>query len=94
MEADECVSVVGGSDAFWKSTDAAYARTQSKGNGFLLTQPAHLAADIALPACASQQCLDSGRDTARGQDLADGVRIGATGTPTTILRHSRTAMCG
>jgi protein-disulfide isomerase len=67
-EASECANELGGNDAFWKYSDAIYARTQSNGKGFPLTQLAPLATEIGLDGETFRQCLDSGKYTARVQE--------------------------
>jgi protein-disulfide isomerase len=90
-EASECANELGGNDAFWKYSDAIYARTQSNGKGFPLTQLAPLATEIGLDGETFRQCLDSGKYTARVQeDLEEGARIGVTGTPASILLNNQT----
>lgn len=90
-EASECANELGGNDAFWTYTDAIYARTESNGEGFPLTQLAPLAAEIGLEESRFRECLDSGRYATRVQeDFDEGTQIGITGTPATILLHNRT----
>jgi protein-disulfide isomerase len=90
-EAAECANEQGGRDAFWKLTDAIYARTRSGGSGFPLAQLAPLALEIGLDGAAFQQCLATGRFAARVQeDVAEASRLGISGTPTTIMRDNRT----
>lgn len=90
-EASECAHELGGNDAFWKYSDAIYARTQSNGKGFPLTQLSPLATEIGLDGETFRQCLDSGKYAARVQeDLDEGARIGVTGTPASILLNNQT----
>jgi len=90
-EASECANFLGGNDAFWKFTDAIYARTRSNGEGFPVTKLVPLATEIALDGEQFRQCLDSGRFAARVQeDIAEGTKIGVTGTPSSILLHNQT----
>jgi protein-disulfide isomerase len=90
-EASECAGELGGNDAFWKYTDAVYARTRSNGKGFPLANLAPLAKEIGLDADQFQTCLDSGKQADRvKEDLAEGGRIGITGTPANILLHNGT----
>ena len=88
-EASECVSQLGGNEAFWKYTDAVYARTQSNGNGFPPSQLAPLAKEIGLDEKQFQECLSSGKYASRVQeDVDEGNQIGVSGTPANILlRH-------
>jgi len=90
-EASECASELGGNDAFWKYGDAIYARTQSNGKGFPLTQLVPLATEIGLDGDKFQQCIDSGKYASRVQeDIAEGAQIGVTGTPASILLNNQT----
>ena len=90
-EASECANALGGNDAFWKFTDAIYARTRSNGKGFPLTKLTPLATEIGLDGEKFQHCLDSGKQAARvNEDTAEAARIGVTGTPATIILHNQT----
>lgn len=82
-EAAECSAELGGNEGFWKYADALYARNQG-GTAEHLTQ---LAQSHGLNANDFRECLDSGRYVGRVKDdLAEGMRIGITGTPGSILR--------
>ncbi len=90
-EASECVAELGGNAAFWKFTDAIYARTRSNGKGFPVENLPPLAIELGLDKDAFQKCLDSGRMAARVRhDLETGVKAGVQGTPGNILRNNRT----
>lgn len=90
-EASECANALGGDDAFWQYTDAIYARTLSNGKGFSLAKLTPLATELGLDTEQFRQCLDSGIQAARvKEDLAEGVQIGVTGTPASILLHNQT----
>ena len=90
-EASECANELGGNEAFWKYADAIYARTKSNGKGFPINQLVPLAKEIGLDETEFQSCLKSGRYTERVQeDLAEGSRIGITGTPGNILLNNET----
>jgi protein-disulfide isomerase len=90
-EASECVAQLGGNDAFWKYADAIYARTQSNGNGFPLTQLVPLAKEIGIDENRFKECTDSGRYDGRVQeDLNEGSQIGVTGTPANFLLRNDT----
>jgi protein-disulfide isomerase len=85
-EASECAAEQGGNDAFWKYTDALYARTKSGGKGFPLSKLVPLAEEIGLDGAAFKECLDSGRHEARvKEDFQEGGAVGVSGTPATIL---------
>lgn len=90
-EASECAAELGGNDAFWKYTDALYTRTKSGGRGFPLTKLVPLAVELGLDSQTFKECLDSGRYAARvKEDMDEGISIGVTGTPATILRNNKT----
>jgi protein-disulfide isomerase len=90
-EASECANELGGNEAFWKYADAIYARTKSNGNGFPINKLVPLAKEIGLDETEFQNCLKSGRYTERVQeDLAEGSRVGITGTPGNILLNNET----
>ena len=90
-EASECVYQLGGNDAFWKFADAIYARTQSNGKGFPLTQLVPLAKELGLDEKQFKECLDSGKQAPRVQeDIEEGNHIGVTGTPANILINNAT----
>ena len=90
-QAAECAAELGGADAFWRYTDAIYARTTSGGKGFATDQLTPLATELGLDGQAFQQCLDSGRHADRVvEDLQEGSSIGITGTPGSILLNNET----
>jgi len=90
-EASECASQLGGNDGFWKYTNAIYARTQSNGNGFPLSQLVPLGKEIGLNEKKFKECVDSGKYASRVQeDLDEGAQIGVTGTPASILLRNDT----
>ena len=90
-EASECAGELGGNVAFWKYTDGLYTRTKSGGRGFPLAQLVPLAEEQGLDSQAFKECLDSGRYAARvKEDLDEGISIGVTGTPATIMRNNKT----
>ena len=90
-QAAECAAELGGADAFWRYTDAIYARTTSGGKGFATDQLTPLATELGLDGQAFQQCLDSGRHADRvAEDLKEGASIGITGTPGNILLNNET----
>jgi protein-disulfide isomerase len=85
-EASECVTELGGNEAFWYFTDALYARgpvgdeTQSRVDKMTLVQ------ELDLDEEAFAECLDSNRYQARvEEDLREGAQIGINGTPGTVI---------
>ncbi len=94
-EASECAAELGGNTAFWKYLDTMFERTTSGGTGFALDKLTPLAKEIGLNETKFQQCLDSGRYTAKvNQDLQEGQTAGVNGTPGTVLltRDGQTAV--
>lgn len=90
-EASECAAELSGNDAFWRYSDLIYARTKSNGKGFPLDNLVPLAKEIGLDETKFKTCLDSGRMATRvGEDLAEGGKIGITGTPGNILLNNKT----
>jgi len=90
-EAVECAGELGGGDAFWKLTDAIYARTKSGGKGFPLDQLPPLAAELGLDKARFEECLNSGRHADRvKKDQEEGAAVGITGTPGNILLNNET----
>ena len=90
-EASECVNQLGGNDAFWKYTNAIYARTQSNGNGFPLAQLVPLGKEVGVDENQLKECVDSGKYASRVlEDFNEGVQIGITGTPANFLIRNDT----
>lgn len=90
-EASECAAELGGNDAFWTYTNAIYDRTSSGGDGFPRSQLVPLAVEVGLDKAAFSECLESGRHEDRVKaDLAEGSRIGISGTPGNILLNNET----
>jgi len=90
-EASECVNQLGGNEAFWKFADAIYARTQSNGQGFPVTQLAPLGKEIGLDEKRFQECLSSRKYASRVQeDIDEGEQIGVSGTPANFLLRNDT----
>ncbi|MGR3913737.1 MAG: DsbA family protein [Gammaproteobacteria bacterium] len=87
-EASECAAELGGNDAFWKYTDAIYARTRAGGNGFPLDALRPLAEEIGVDGEGFERCLRSGRMAQRVlEDHKNGKDMGVTGTPSGMLLH-------
>jgi protein-disulfide isomerase len=89
-EASECIASLGGNDAFWKYTDAIFARTTSNGTGFALDQLGPLAAELGVDQTQFQTCLDSGKYAQLVKDsIAEGQGAGVQGTPSTFIIDSK-----
>lgn len=85
-EATECAGALGGTDAFWKYTDAIFERTTANGTGFALDKLVPLAKELGLDEGKFKECLDSGRMVEKvKQDFAEGQSAGVDGTPGSIL---------
>ncbi|MBS1270045.1 MAG: hypothetical protein MAG794_00998 [Gammaproteobacteria bacterium] len=90
-EASECAAELGGNDIFWAYTDAIYERTTSNGEGFPPDQVVPLAVELGLDQAAFEECIESNRHEDRvKEDLAEGVRIGISGTPGNVLLNNET----
>ena len=55
-EASECVTELGGNDAFWKYTDLIFERTESNGTGFEIKDLKPLVEELGLDGNKFQQC--------------------------------------
>lgn len=88
-EAAECAGALGGHEAFWKYSDAIYARTTSNGKGFPIKNLTPLAVEIGLDRAKFEDCFK--KETYKKKVLAqfqNGQRSGVTGTPGNFLRHN------
>lgn len=90
--ASECAAKLGGSDAFWKYTDAVFEHTLSNGKGLPAEHSeAALAARIGLNGPAFADCMKDPAMAKRvDEDFADGAAVRISGTPTTLIRNNRT----
>lgn len=90
-EASECANELGGNSAFWKYTNAIFARTNSGGTGFALEDLTPLAEEIGLDSAKFQTCLDSDKYVERiKNDSLTATGLGVTGTPGNILLDTKT----
>jgi protein-disulfide isomerase len=93
-EAAECVSKLGGNDAFWAYTDTVMARTATNGKGMPASNGDPIMAlgkELKLDPAAFKKCLDSGEMKSRvDDDQKDGVNSGISGTPGTIIINNKT----
>lgn len=84
-EATECANELGGPEKFWEYTNLVYATTNSNDS----LDPAELpkiAKAVGLDVKAFNTCLSSGKYKALVEaDYADGIKIGISGTPTSVL---------
>lgn len=90
-EAARCARELGGDEAFWTMHDLLFANQPEWANN-----PDHiavfksLAAEAGLPQAEFDTCLDSGRYAAAvNEDLAEGQRLGVSGTPSFFINGQR-----
>ena len=88
-EATECAAELGGNNKFWEYIDLVFSRTQSNDT----LDPAELpkiAKDIGLDQKKFEECLASGRHTAKVREHEiDAASAGARGTPHSIVVTAR-----
>jgi protein-disulfide isomerase len=90
-EASECVTELGGNEAFWKYADLMYEHSALNGKGVPADKLVSLAEEIGLDGESFQACLDSGKYTDRVQkDFQEGSDSGISGTPGNILLNNQT----
>jgi len=85
-EASECIAEQGGDEAFWKFTDAIFAKNEELG-GQLNEAAIKTSAEAAgVNMTTYQECLDSGKmaDAVNG-DMTSGSNAGISGTPGTYI---------
>jgi protein-disulfide isomerase len=90
-EGAECVAELGGNDAFWKYADGIFAELQAGkrvGTGDALVA---VATKAGVDRARFSACLESGKYAARVErDFQEGVKIGARGTPHSIIVNQKT----
>lgn len=80
--ASECVSSLGGNEAFWKFTEALFNNQDKLGQDLY----AALAKDMNIDPAEFASCLDSQEARlAVQEDLAEVTKAGATGTPFAVI---------
>lgn len=85
-EAAECISELGGVNAFWKYTDAIFDRTAGGGTGFPLSGLGALAKELGVNQQKFQTCLDSGKYAGKvAEQMSKGEAAGISGTPGTFV---------
>jgi protein-disulfide isomerase len=83
-----CAAMLGGNESFWKFADLAFTRPSSDPERRIALPPSK-ATGVSTKSLA--QCVDSERAEARiRQDMAEGQKLGITGTPTTVATNNRT----
>lgn len=84
-EATECAYDQGGNDAFWKYTNRLFEITPAN-NGLDAAKLPEIAASVGLNVASFNDCLASGKFTAKVQaDIDDGVKAGVNGTPSSFI---------
>ena len=87
--ATECVAELGGNDKFWEYTERLFEVTPSNDQ----LDPARLpqiALDVGLDANKFNECLSSEKYKEKIEThLKDGLAVGVTGTPTTVLLNTK-----
>lgn len=84
--ASECVTELGGNDAFWKFADRFYELTPSNDQTNIDTVLPQIARELSLDANKFSACLTSGKyDTKVQTDLDNATATGGNGTPWSIV---------
>ena len=84
-EALECAADLGGNTAFWNYLDEIFSVTPSN-DGLDPAQLPIIAKDVGLNVTAFNQCLSSGKESAKVQaDYQDAINAGGQGTPYTVF---------
>jgi protein-disulfide isomerase len=84
-EASECAAELGGNDGFWNFANRIFEVTPSN-NLLDLAQLPVIAEEIGLDRTAFEECLSSGRHTAKvEQQFNDVIAGGGTGTPYSVI---------
>jgi protein-disulfide isomerase len=87
-EAGECVAKIGGNEAFWKFSDAAFSGVAANGPDTTLSLDGlkQLAIQAGADGNKVMACVDSGEMAEKiKKSLADGSTAGINGTPGTII---------
>ncbi len=84
-EAAECVSELGGNDAYWKFVNTVFTLAPA-GTFFDMTKLASTAATVGIPQDTFNACLASGKEAVKvTQQYQDALAAGGTGTPYSII---------
>ncbi len=88
-EATECVAELGGNDKFWEYVSLIFAVTPSN-NGLDPAELPKLAVQAGIDKTKFESCLASGKYKAEVEaEFQDGIKVGVTGTPSTVLMNTR-----
>lgn len=89
--AGRCVGKIGGSTAFWKFADAAYAKVSSDPTVLDTAGLAKLATDAGVSAAKYNDCVTKKETEAQvDTDVQEGSAAGVNGTPGFILINNKT----
>lgn len=84
-EASECVTELGGNDAFWKFSDFVFGERETNAQTNILSLPT-FAEKAGVDKTAFSACLDSGKYTQKIQDATnEALKTGARGTPYSFI---------
>lgn len=87
-----CAREQGGDSSYFKLHDVMYTKTTSNGNGLTKDQVYQFAADLGLNQASVKSCAESDKYDAKiKKDIADGVAVGVSGTPTFIIGKSNSS---
>ncbi|MDN5849790.1 MAG: DsbA family protein [Nitrococcus sp.] len=87
----ECAAELGGNAVFWAFSDRIFARAHSAGGELSAGELVSLATEVGLERKPFKHCLDSGKTLAAVRaDVAEGTRVGVTGTPGNFVRDNAT----
>jgi protein-disulfide isomerase len=89
-EAAQCAFDQGGDSAYYQFHDSIFSQTKGNGTGLALTELPLIAKKIGLDQSKFQQCLDSGKNEQEVKDdMAEGQKVGVSGTPSWIIGKSK-----
>lgn len=85
-EAGECITKLGGNDAFWKYEDAIFPKQEAMGGKLSPDAINEIAGKVGVNMAQFKSCLDSGEmaDVVK-QQMDGGTLAGVSGTPSTIV---------
>jgi len=88
-EAAQCAFDQGGDSAYYQFHDSIFSQTKGNGTGLALTELPLIAKKLGLDQSKFQQCLDSGKNEKEVKDdMAEGQKVGVSGTPSWIIGKS------
>ncbi len=88
-EAAQCAFDQGGDAVYYQFHDSIFGQTKGNGTGLALTELPVIAKKLGLDQGKFQQCLDSGKNEQEVKDdMAEGQKIGVSGTPSWVIGKS------